>query len=280
MRALEIVCNNCNFSCTKKIDMKKLLSVLLLFIVVATAHAQRGDVEKAMQEKYMKEHGAAGMAKLEEMMGGMMNAKTASEYTFPISMDMQVITYKNGKQDEDMLIKYYLNNSANNFAFETKDNNKNMTIVYDTDNNSMVMIDEAQNSYMSMDVNAAKKMGMDYMAKNKTANAGDVDCSKSGKTKTIQGYPCQQMVCIDKEADTKTEIWFTNKIPVNIADAAKGGPWAGYFHGLNGMSGMMMEGNFYEHGTLEAAMKVTNVNKAANKKIQLSKYNKMNPFDH
>lgn len=261
--------------------MKKILILTTVIALSFNVQAQQDQVEKALQEKYMKEHGEAGMSKLQDFMKSMTDAETRSEYNFPLMSDMLITSYKNGKEKDKMNIRYYINEVEHMFAFEGNEKGKEMMMIYDVDNSAMVMIHEEQNSYMAMNVDAFKKSGMMAgMDKNNNGmdRSKDIKCSKSGKTKTIKGYSCHQLVCVDENEDSKAEIWITKDIPVDISEAAKGTPWAMYFYGLDGMNGMAMEGSYYDNGKLEGKMEVVKVDANANHTIDLSKYNKMDMF--
>ena len=265
--------------------MKKLLILSVSIFTFSVASAQKEQVEKAMQEKYMKEYGNDGMAKLQDFMANMSNAETRPEYKFPISMTMRITDYDKGVKKEPTDIKYHINATEETFAFvgkENKSGNKEMVIVYDNKNNAMVMLDEQKKSYMAMNVNAFMSAEMQARkAQGGTKGTGNLKCEKSGKTKSIQGYLCEEYICIDKDRDTKSEIWITNKIPVNIAKASKGNPIAAYLNGIDGvdgMNGMMMEGMFYEKGQLEALIEITELNEKANHSIILSSYKKTDMF--
>lgn len=255
--------------------MKNLL-VASFLLLSHLSFAQKGQAEKAMQEKY----GAEGMAKMQEFMASMNNAETKPVYKFPVSMTMRVTEYKNGTKKDATDIKYYVNGAEETFAFagrENKSAGKEMMMVYDSKTGTMVMLDEQKKTYMAMNINAFK--GMEEQMGGTSGKAGNnIKCSKSGKTKAIQGYPSEEYICINKEKDSRSEVWVTNKIPVNIAKSVKGSPMAAYFDGLDGMGGMMMEGKFYEKGELKAGMEMLNINEKSNHSIMLNNYKKTDMF--
>lgn len=257
--------------------MKNLL-VASFLLLSHLSFAQKGQTEKAMQEKQRAE----GMAKLQEMMAGMNNAETRPVYKFPISMTMRVTEYKNGVKKEATDMKYHVNGAEETFAFvgrENKSGGKEMMVVYDSKNSTMVMLDEQKKTYMAMNINAFKGMEKQMGG---TSNVGNnIKCSKTGKTKVIQGYLCQEYVCVDKEKDSRSEFWVTNKIPVDIAQSFKNSPIAAYFNKIDemdGLSGMMMEGKFYEKGELKAVMEMLNINEKSNQTVTLSNYKKTDMF--
>lgn len=259
--------------------MKKLLIIPVVLLSFTTASAQRSDVEKVIKEHYKEEHGADGMAKLTDLMADMNNATTRPVYKFPMSMTMHVTQYDKGVKKDASDIKYHINTAEQTFAFLGSDNKgsgKEMMVVYDSKSGTMVMLDEKKKSYMAMNVNAFMSAEVQaHMNKDKKDN---VKCTKTGKTKTIRGYVCQEYVCIDSEKDTKVEVWVTDKIQLNMAKAAEGQPWAAYFKGMDGLNGMMVEAKMYEKGKLEGTMEMTEINENANHVITLSNYKKTDMF--
>lgn len=258
--------------------MKNLLIASCL-LLSQLSFAQKGQTEKAIQEKQRAE----GMAKLQEMMAGMSNAETRPVYKFQISMTMRVTEYKNGAKKEATDMKYHVNGAEETFAFvgnENKSAGKEMTVVYDSKNSTMVMLDEQKKTYMAMNINAFK--GMEKQVGGTSGKAGNnIKCNKTGKTKVIQGYLCEEYVCVDKEKDSRSEFWVTNKIPVDIAQSFKSSPIAAYFgkvDGMDGLSGMMMEGKFYEKGELKAGMEMIDVNEKSSHSIMLNNYKKTDMF--
>lgn len=261
--------------------MKRLIVLLTILTATLSAYAQHDEAQKAMMEKYMKEHGEEGMAKLQEMLGAMTDADAKDVYTFPIAIDMTITSYKDDKAGEKHRIKYYVNNSDGTFAFQSKDGGKPMMMVYDTKANTMVIFNEEEQTYMAMNIEAFTSSGM--MDRLNEYGGGDhsydnITCKKSAKSKTVKGYSCEQLVCENEERNSKAEMWLTDKLPVNISKAAKNTPWATYFHSLEGMTGMMLEGKFYEDNKLQASLEVTEISEKANYNISSGKYNKMNMF--
>jgi|GEM_PF-6257559 len=259
--------------------MKKLLLLSLSVMLCSPVFSQTTESEKAMKEMM----NSPEAAKLMEMMGSMMNAETRSVYKFPVTLNMRITDHENGKKDVTD-IKYHVNATEQTFAFMGKDekmgSDKAVMIVYDAKNSAMVMVDEKEKSFMAMNTKALEGMDFEKMMQQHSGKTTtkDIKCTKSGKSKTIQGYTSQEHVCIDEEKKSRAEVWVTDKLPVNISKAAKGTPWAMYVNGLDGMNGMMMQGKFYENGKLEAEMEVTEVNTKSDYNITMSKYKKMDMF--
>lgn len=255
-----------------------LFSILLLGSV--PSYSQQRQVEKALEDKYMKEHGNAGMSKLQGFMDNMNNAVTRPAYSFPLSVTMRVTDYNKGVKKDATDMLYHINAAEQAFAVDggnSKGSNKDMFVVYDMKNNSMIMLDEKKKSYMAMNMNAFMSAEMQANRGKHTENK--TKCNKTGKTQSIKGYPCQEYVCIDPDKpDTKMEVWITNKIPMQFSAAAKGQPWAGYYAGMGDMSGMMMDGKMYKNNELDGTMEVLELDEKSTKSVTLSYYKKSDMF--
>lgn len=253
--------------------MKHLIIFSLAALAACNAYAQpgRGYVRDAIERKYENDN-KDSKAKGEAWLTGMMNGKTESSYSFPLMVNMHVTSYKDGEKRDESNIIYYLNGSQKYFGFkpvedETKKKKKKkeeMFTIYDSKNNSMIMLNETDktgmainiNSFMSADAQARRGQGHD------NGPVSDVKCTKSGKTKTIQGYPCIEYVCIDEERNRKTEAWVTTKLDIDISQSFARSPYAYLATGKN-TGGFLMEATHYKNNQVESKMEVTEVNTKA-----------------
>lgn len=263
--------------------MKHIVLLLALCATAQVSTAQRGYVEKSIHDKQMKEHGEPGMAKLQEFMDNMNNAKTKERYDFPMSFVMHMTSYDKGVKKDERDIHYYANGPEQLVAFDgtyagnKEKSMKDSRVVYDNKNASMIMLNEKDKTYTAMNINAFRSKEMQEKAKNPGSN---IDCKKTGNTKTIRGYACEEYVCVDEEKDTRSEMWVTNKIAVNMAGALKGNSPMKYgFSGLDNMNGMLIEGKFYKKDKLEATIETTNIDTKANYSISLGTYKKQDMFN-
>lgn len=261
--------------------MKRIAITFFAVVSLCNVYAQQRQVEKTLEDKYMKEHGNAGLSKLQDFMDNMNNAETKPEYKFPLAVTMHVTTYDKGVKKDETDMKYNINSADEAFGISgsnMKGGNKNMFIVYDNKHNSMVMLDEKRKTYTAMNVNAFMSAEMQAKRGKQYTNS-NTKCTKTGKSKSIKGYACEEYVCIDEDRkDSKVEVWVTNKIPMSLASAAKGQPWGAYYAGMDGMSGMMLEGKIYKKEQLEGTMEVTEVDEKSNLTVTLSSYTKNEMF--
>lgn len=264
-----------------RIIMKK-LHVLIAVAVSATmsvnAQPGRGYAQDAAEKKY----GQPGMDKLEGWMSKVANAKTEETYTFPLSITMHTTSYKDNEKKKEADVKYYISAAQNAVGFkgeeETGKKKKDASfIIYDHKNHSMVMLDEKEKTGMAMNLNAF--MSGEAIKKRDEGKTepvkSDVKCNKTGKTKTILGYKCEEYVCIDEDRNRRNELWITTKFSPGLSKASANNPWGAYFQSAEKLGGMMMEGIFYKNEHIESSMLVTEINEKADVQVKLVDY-KMN----
>ncbi|HEY1033147.1 MAG TPA: DUF4412 domain-containing protein [Flavipsychrobacter sp.] len=258
-----------------------LFSAIMLTSIHLYAQPGRGYVRDAIERKY-EDDNKGSKAKGEAWLSDMMNGKTESSYSFPISINMHVTSYKDGEKKDESDILYYLNGSQKYFGFKPVDEKKKkkkdeMFMIYDNKNNSMITLNDDEktgmainiNSFMSADAQARRGQGYD------NGPISDVKCNKTGKTKTILGYTCSEYVCIDEERNRKTEVWVTTKLNIDISQSFARSPYSYLATGKN-TGGFMMEATHYKNNQIESKMEVTNVNESANVTKNISDY-KMGP---
>jgi hypothetical protein len=265
--------------------MKTLILIPVLLLSTPSI-AQRGYVERAVQDKYEDKYGDHGKDKLNEWVNGkVLNVKTEPEYVFTMSVTMEMTDYKNGKKKEPTQIKYFLHPGKNYFGTSVPDKKKadeEMFMIYELVNNYMLMLDVKKKTGTAISMNAfmsgkAIEERNKKMAGENTGSTVKNDCKKTGKNKTILGYPCEEFICIDEEKGTRSEFWFTTKIPVDISRAYMRSPYSIYFGNSGQMGGMLMEGDFYKNDELQSTMLVTEVNTNADRKEVMKDY-KINGF--
>ncbi|MBL7719469.1 MAG: DUF4412 domain-containing protein [Flavipsychrobacter sp.] len=261
--------------------MKRTLLITTAMLLAGSAIAQRGYVRNKIEEGYEDKHGKSGMEKYEGWMNGkVLNVKTEPEYIFTTSVTMQVTDYKKGKKGEPTEMQYFLNPSKTYFGSSVIDKKKSkeeMFVIYELVNNYMLMLNVKEKTGMAISMNAFMS-GKAIEERNKKLNSGDpkssdnINCKKTGKTKSILGYSCEEYICTDEDKHTRSEFWITTKLPVDVSRAYLQSPYAMYFRNSGKMGGMMMEGNFYKNDELQSTMLVTDVNTSANRKEVMKEY--------
>ncbi|XZF14898.1 DUF4412 domain-containing protein [Chitinophagaceae bacterium MMS25-I14] len=255
----------------------KYICTLLITGITFISQAQESYVHDAMRKKYGDPQAQKGN---DWMQNHMLNAKMEAQYTFPTSMTMHITNYDKGAVKSESDIQYFFNSSKNFFATNAEDSrrkkkNDDMLMIYDYNNNTMLMLNQTEKTGMAININAFRSQeSIDKRSTDKPAKdyKSSTKCNKTGKTKTIQGYKCEEYVCTDDERNTRTEMWIAPKISVNMAQSAARGPLAAFYRGGQNYTGMMMEANLYKDGQLETTTQVTKLDEKANLVVKPTDY--------
>jgi hypothetical protein len=189
---------------------------------------------------------------------------------------MTVQGYKNGKAQNPTNLAIYINNDKGYFGTKSldKDETGDMLMIFNAETGDVVMLNEKEKTVFTMNTNAIMQSDMiKGIAEDSKKDAADVKCNKTGKTKTINGYPCEQYVCENAARQGRYEMWVTNKLKIDL-NGMKDNPFAIYFSKVENVGGMLMQGDFYEKGQQVAHIEVNNVNEKANISIKTAVFKK------
>lgn len=246
-----------------------------------TERAVQKQLDKAFPGDTTKDKSSKGGYNLSGMkFGTEVTLKYAEEYKFTGRIAMEMETFdddkSNGKMDYILLFSENSPNSAIEMrSVDQKDNPGSMWFVFDADNKCFLMLTESE----------GKKSGLissipDDTTTYQQGNIKDVPVDtrqysyqKTGRTKTIAGYKCEEYLAKDEEEKTESSMWFTKdmNLKVNRKGMATAGIPAvnatGEFYG-----GMMMEMETREKGKVTSRMLTKEVNDKVNQTIDCRGY--------
>jgi hypothetical protein len=208
---------------------------------------------------------------LSDMMNGK-DVKTESSYTFNITATMQVTDFSKSKEETMQMIQGY----GKKAIFTEVENPKNL-IINDFKNEAAIIINQSKKTAQVMSLSFMKKM----MKESPEEENDNVKMTKTGLTKTINGYLCHQYIITDK--DMKIDAWFAPEVDFDYQD---------YLSGFNKMFGqkksntssLLYQGQGYvmamaafENDKKVSEMKITALSKIP-KTIKMSDYKVQNMF--
>jgi hypothetical protein len=95
-----------------------------------------------------------------------------------------------------------------------------VSTIMDVPKMEMIMLMAEQNMYMVMPIKQPVEKAMEKQ--------GDVEIERTGKTETILGHQCDQIIVKDKDKGTVTELWVAPDLGVFMGlGRAGGGPFGG-----------------------------------------------------
>lgn len=200
-----------------------------------------------------------------DMMSGK-EVKTKSSYTFNIKATMQVTDYTKRKEETMQMIQSY----GKNAIMSELESPKNI-IINDFENEAVIMIEPSKKTARIMSLSFLKKMNkQEPLEENETAKM-----TKTGKTKTMNGYICHQYIITDK--NIKVDAWFAPEVNFDYQDYLSG--FSKMFGNkksnttslLNKGQGYVMEMTAFEKGKKVSEMKITELSETPTT-IKLSDY--------
>ena len=139
------------------------------------------------------------------------------EYTFNQNTLVEIENYKaNGNLDEKNKMRMHFSSNPYNgmeVIDEKNSDTKTMT-VFEGDKSQMITLSETKDSKTAMVIKIDQQKMNEKVAEKNAENKTTV--TKTGRTKTILGYTCDEYTMTDAEG-TKSEIWTTTAIPLNLS---------------------------------------------------------------
>jgi NAD kinase len=144
------------------------------------------------------------------------NVDYETNYSFDAYVQMEISNYKkNGNLDDQMLYDNYVNKTKADYAMVFKDGGDQSTIIFDTKNSAMLILTESDGEKTgfatSVDPEAMADMVEEYAEEDtEEADLSLYNMKKTGKTKNILGYLCEEYLVEDEENEVR--MWVSEKL--------------------------------------------------------------------
>jgi hypothetical protein len=242
----------------------------------------------ALEKKAASEAEKATTKQLDALMGGFgQPAETEAEYSFSGYMVMEIISFdKKGKAEEPVQMQYFLSSSPDLSGMvvkDEKDPKKQTTMIMDLKNQASIILleDGKEKSSFAYKVDFDKVQAtVDEESQEQFENPG-YKLEKTGQTKTILGYSCEEYLMTSEDGDA--QYWITEK-PIDGYSmfSAQGNPmvsnktmdrYNAYL--ANAPKGSFMEMYFTSKDGTKSEMKVIEIKPNESRKFQMSDYPNM-----
>ena len=228
--------------------------------------------------------------KMQQRMSGLLKGMGMSgepvpvedKYDFDYKIQMHIESYdKQGKQESTGEFITHLNPQNQSMAYEfvsgdMAKNGQGMFII-DAENGAMIILNDDEKSGIVYGIGSfMQSIGETYtdeeMEDSPETYLANPNVKKTGKTKTIAGYKCEEYVYTDEENRTKSNIWITKDLKMNSHDFFSTLFKTNlYSHGMGW--GYMMEATTQNLDNDEKTMmQVTDVDDNSNVSFSLSNY--------
>lgn len=236
--------------------MKKVLFPLLILIFsisVCDLHAQslRRVIQKTVvdpsrkandiaQDKAEEEAERQATKAIMEGFGITENAKFDDEYKFDAWFRMQITNFKkNGKVDDQVVYDSYVNKAGQDYGMQYLDDDSRATILFDADLYAMIILSDDDGDKTGF----ATKFDPSMLEEEEVEDAeySDLKPYKTGKTKKILGYTCDEYL-IDGE-DSEVRMWISEKLGKEISKEMLNNPnaFGAAFQYSRTVEGMVLE---------------------------------------
>ena len=234
--------------------MKKIiLTLTVLALILPVQYVQSQDLQDIMSQL------GAGATK----------AVYEPAYKFDTYMQMEVSDQENQK----VIYNAYLNRDGSSYAVIFEEQGAKSLIVFDTKNSTMLMLVENDGEKtgfaMGVDPEAFADMEKDEDFEGKS----EYDSFKTGNTKTILGYQCDEYLIKDENSEVR--VWSSEELGKEVEKKMFSNQqlFGFAFAHAAGMEGMALEYEFKDLDSGEQGlMKVTQIDLKSNKSIATADY--------
>lgn len=208
-------------------------------------------------------------------MGMTGNVDHEEVYDFDAYIQMELTTFKkNGDLDNKVLYDNYLHKEAADYAMVFKDKGDQSTIIFDTKNSAMLILTESDGEKTgfatSIDPEAMAEEIEDY--EEEEADLDSYRPYKTGKTKTIMGYSCDEYMVEDEGAEV--HMWVSEELGKEIRKEwmKNQQTFGALFLHAQAMNGMVLEYDLVDADGEKSVMQVTDLDLNHSHKIDTRGY--------
>lgn len=207
------------------------------------------------------------------------NVDYEESYHFNAYIQMEITTYKkNGKLDEQVIYDNYVHKEDADYAMVFKDEGDKSTIIFDTKNSAMIILSENDGEKTgfatTIDPEAMADLAEDY---EEDEEVEEVDMNsykpiKTGKTKQILGYSCDEYMVEDEESEV--HMWISEKLGKEMRKEFMSNQqtFGSMFTHAYAMNGMVLEYDVMEKDGGKSVMQVQKIDMNHSHKVHTNGY--------
>jgi len=206
------------------------------------------------------------------------NVDYESTYNFDAYIQMEMTEYKkNGDVDEQMLYDSYVHKNNADYAMEFNNDDARSTIIFDSKNKAMLILTDSDGEKTGFATSIdPEAIAQDIIAEEEDQNAEPINFSKTGKTKTILGYSCDEYLV--EEDSGEAHIWLSEKLGKEVRKEwmTNKQTFGAVFAQAYALNGMVLEYDLFDkNGRKDMMMQVTKIDLNHNFKVDTDGYTVM-----
>lgn len=172
------------------------------------------------------------------------NVDYESSYRFDARIEMEVSTYDTkGKLEDQSKYDTYMNKGSIDYGMVFGDKGERTTVIYDDVNSVMLMLSDSdgEKTGFAMGIDKAAFSVEDGEDREEAETSIIDGLKKTGRTKTILGYSCDEYLAEGEEAETR--MWVSEKLGKEVRKEMLNNQqyFGGTFYYANRVEGMVLE---------------------------------------
>jgi hypothetical protein len=204
-------------------------------------------------------------------------ANVKASYDFEGYIDMSVTDYKNESVEESLIYTTYLDSETPDYALEYSDENGDFTlIIFDSENQLLLTLGNSDGEKTGFAINYALEQS-DSILMEDMEEEDAYAAYKTGKTKKILGYKCEEYRIENETDDGVVTMWVTEELNKEMKKAfMQNSTYTGLFMYAYNTKGVVMEYIIEDTSRNEKTeMTVTDIDLNKNNSISTKGYNIM-----
>ena len=179
------------------------------------------------------------------------NVEHETEYSFDAHIQMEISEYKkNGKLDKQMLYDSYVHKEDADYAMEFSDDGSKSIMIFDTKNSAMLILTNSDGEKTgfatTIDPETMAEEAEAYEEEDSGVDSDPFNYKKTGKTKNILGYSCDEYLMEDEA--TEVRMWVSEKLGKEMRKEWLNNKqtFGAMFSSAYALNGMVMEYDFLD----------------------------------
>ena len=179
---------------------------------------------------------------MQDLFGGMQKATYESSYTLTHEMKVEMRSQDkpNKKEEITNMNMFYGENCTMSVVVDEKEKDQPRGLM-DFKNNTTIMLNDEDMTAMAISLNGLGKFTQQNPET--TTDGSEYTITKTGNTKTIAGYLCEEVIMESDES--KMNVWYTDDLELNMSQVIANSPLFGKSKGApqtpEDMTGTMLE---------------------------------------
>ena len=206
------------------------------------------------------------------------NVDYETDYSFDAYIQMEITNYKkNGNIDNEILYDNYVSKEGADYAMEFQDDDSKSIIIFDTKNSAMLILADSDGEKSgfatTIDPEAMADLAEDYVDESEEeTDYSSFKPVKTGKTKQILGYSCDEYLLEDEESEV--HMWVSEKLGKEMRKEWMNNQqtFGTMFMHAYALNGMVLEYDVMEKNGEKTVMQVTKIDMNSSHSVSTKGY--------